>query len=154
MNICTNWFLHYFQTANHSQLWVVTQTNTNYDLLLLCIPASRDLLYTTKSRDLLYHHEKCLCPHDKSAIILKKLQIEVIICADISENRLPETKNNFSGIDISWPTPSVSLSVPSCSLKVFWMQRTTRRKINCKLLSGCWISCFRDACNRRHSRCV
>ena len=30
--------------------------------------------------------------------------------------------------------------------KVFWMQRTTRRKINCRLLSRCWISCFRDLC--------
>ena len=36
--------------------------------------------------------------------------------ADVSENRLPETKNNFSDYDISEPTPSVSLSVPSCSL--------------------------------------
>ena len=36
--------------------------------------------------------------------------------------------------------------------KVFWMQRTTRRKIKCRLIP-CWISYFRDACNRRHSRC-
>ena len=46
----------------------------------------------------------------------QKPQIEVVICADVSENRLPETKNNFSDYDISQPTPSVSLSVPSCSL--------------------------------------
>ena len=38
--------------------------------------------------------------------------------ADVSENRLPETKNNFSDYDISQPTPSVSLSVPSCSLEL------------------------------------
>ena len=65
-----------------------------------------------------------MCPHDKSAIIIeicffiftKKPQIEVVIRADVSENRLPETKNNFSDYDISQPTPSVSLSVPSCSL--------------------------------------
>ena len=30
---------------------------------------------------------------------------------DVSENRLPETKNNFSDYDISQPTPSVSVSV-------------------------------------------
>ena len=35
---------------------------------------------------------------------------------DVSGNRLPETKNNFSDYDISQPTPSVSLSVPSCFL--------------------------------------
>ena len=65
-----------------------------------------------------------MCPHAKSAIIIeicfftkkKKPQIENVICADVSENRLPETKNNFSVYDISQPTPSVSLSVPSCSL--------------------------------------
>ena len=39
--------------------------------------------------------------------------------ADVWENRLPfpsKPKNNFSGIDISQPTPSMSLSVPSFSL--------------------------------------
>ena len=40
------------------------------------------------------------------------------MCADVSENKLPETKNNFSGMDISWPTPSVSSSAPSCSLDI------------------------------------
>ena len=56
VNICISWFLHYLQTANHSQLWVVTQTNINYDLLVLCIPCEqRPLVY------LLYPHEKCLC---------------------------------------------------------------------------------------------
>ena len=41
--------------------------------------------------------------------------------ADVWGNRLPfppKTKNNFSGIDISQPTPSMSLSVPSFSLDV------------------------------------
>ena len=32
------------------------------------------------------------------------------------KTELPETKNNFSVYKISQPTPSVSLSVPSCSL--------------------------------------
>ena len=39
--------------------------------------------------------------------------------ADVWGNRLPfpsKPKNNFSGIDISQPTPSMSLSVPSFSL--------------------------------------
>ena len=43
-------------------------------------------------------------------------QIEVVIRADVSENRLAETKNNFGDYDISQPTPSVPLSAPSCSL--------------------------------------
>ena len=70
----------------------------------------------------MYTMRKCLCPHDKSAVEIcfftKNLKIENVICANVSENRLPETKNNSSGIDISWPTPSVpSASVsPSCSL--------------------------------------
>ena len=67
-----------------------------------------------------------MCPYDKSAIIIeicffnftKKPQIEVVIRADVSENRLPETKNNSSDYDISQPTPSVSLSVPSYSLGI------------------------------------
>ena len=54
-----------------------------------------------------------MCPYDK------KPQIEVLIRADVSENRLPETKNNFSDYDISQTTPSVSLSVPSCSLVLY-----------------------------------
>ena len=85
-------------------------------------PASGDLLIyiPSKNRDLLYPpRHKCLCvlstnPPLKFAFSLKKTQIEVVICADVSEIRLPETKNNFSGIDISWATPSVSLSVPLC----------------------------------------
>ena len=83
----------------------------------------RDLLYTTKSRDLLYPHEKCLCvsttnpPLSLKFAFSLKPQIEVVICTDVSENRLPETKNNFSVYDISQPTHSVSLSVPSCSLE-------------------------------------
>ena len=37
LNICISWILHLLQTANHSQLWMVTQTNTNYDLLVICV---------------------------------------------------------------------------------------------------------------------
>ena len=41
------------------------------------------------------------------------------LCADVSGNAFPfpsKTKNNFRGIDISQPMPSMSLSVPSFSL--------------------------------------
>ena len=55
-------------------------------------------------------------PFDKSAITLSLKFAFLISHADVSENRLPETKNNFSDYDISQPTPSASLSVPSCSL--------------------------------------
>ena len=42
-------------------------TNTICDLLVLCV-----LLYTTKSRDLLYPHEKCLCvPTTNLPLLLK-----------------------------------------------------------------------------------
>ena len=62
-----------------------------------------------------------MCPYDKSAIIIEfhfylKPQIGVVFRADVSGNRLPETIINFSDYDISKPSPSVSLSVPSCSL--------------------------------------
>ena len=43
-----------------------------------------------------------MCTHDKSALEIAfslKPQIEVVICADVSENRLPETKDNFSDYD-------------------------------------------------------
>ena len=45
--------------------------------------------------------------------------------ADVWGNRLsfpPKTKNNFSGIDISYPTPSMSLSVPSFSLDIVFLR--------------------------------
>ena len=41
------------------------------------------------------------------------------LCADVSGNIFPfpsKTKNNFRGIDISQPTPLMSLSVPLFSL--------------------------------------
>ena len=95
-------------------------------------PVSRELLYTTKSRDLLYSHEKCLCVSTtnpslslKFAFSLKISDRGFLIRADVSENRLPETKNNFSVYDISQPTPSVSLSVPSCSLDIHRVPKFT-----------------------------
>ena len=51
-------------------------------------------------------------------LISLKPQIEVVVRADVSENRLPETKNNFSDYNVSQRTGSVSLSVPSRSLAV------------------------------------
>ena len=44
---------------------------------------------------------------------------QLALFADVSGNAFPfpsKTKNNFRGIDISQPTPSMSLSVPSFSL--------------------------------------
>ena len=77
-------------------------------------------MYIMKNRDFLYPNEKCLCvPTTNPPLSLnfpKKPQIEVVFRADVSGNILPETKNIFSDYDISQPTPSVPLSVPSCSL--------------------------------------
>ena len=55
---------------------------------------------------------------------------------------------------ISWSNrlPNIGQSI---NYKGFWKQRPHDvLKINCKVLTRCWISCFRDACNRRHSRCI
>ena len=111
---------------------MVTQTNTNYDLLALCVACEqRPLVYHEKQRLLVSPRKMFMCPYDKSTIIIeicffnftKNPQIEVVIRADVSENRLPETKNNFSDYDISQPTPSASLSVPSCSLALEGMRK-------------------------------
>ena len=45
------------------------------------------------------------------------------LCADVSGNIFPfpsKTKNNFRGIDISQPTPVMSLSVPLFSLDIYY----------------------------------
>ena len=106
---------------------MVTQTNTNYNLLVLCVTCEqRPLVYHEKQRPLVSRRKMFMCPYDKSTKFLslkfafflfhQKPQIEVVTRADVSENRLPETKNNFSDYDVSQSTPSESLSVPSCSL--------------------------------------
>ena len=61
-------------------------------------------------------------PYDKSAIIIE-------ICfsnshADVSENRLPETKNNFSDYDI---ITANTLSFPLCPLMFSWFPQTEPR---------------------------
>ena len=48
-------------------------------------------------------------PYDKSAIIVENKDV---IRADVSENRLPETKTNFS----DWHITANALSVPLCPL--------------------------------------
>ena len=58
--------------------------------------------------------------------------------ADVWGNRLPfplKTKNNFSGIDISQPTPSMSLSVPSFSLAFIDNNVFHSRWVNFNVLS-------------------
>ena len=61
---------------------------------------------------------------------------QVALCADVSGNAFPflsKTKNNFRGIDISQPTPSMSLSVPSFSLgSKYWTLYFTRIQNNIK----------------------
>ena len=51
---------------------MVTQTNINYDLLVLCIPCEqRPLVYHEKQRPLVSPRKMFMCPHDKSAIIIE-----------------------------------------------------------------------------------
>ena len=72
LNICISWILHHLQTANHSQLWMVTQTNTNDDLLVLCVNCEqRPLVYHEKQRPLVTPRKMFMCPYDKSAIIIE-----------------------------------------------------------------------------------
>ena len=51
---------------------MVTQTNTNYDLLVLCVPCEqRPLVHHEKYRPLVSPRKMFLCPYDKSAIIIE-----------------------------------------------------------------------------------
>ena len=59
------------------------------------------------------------------------------LCADVSGNIFPfpsKTKNNFRGIDISQPTPLMSLSVPLFSL--------VKTQNSCSFLSQSGASSF------------
>ena len=114
MNIYISWFLHYLQTANHSQLWVVTQKNINYDLLVS--------LHTPVSRDLLYPHKKWLCVPTKNpplslkfAFSLKTSDRSCNLCGRLGKQTSRKLKITLVFMTYQ-PTPSVSLSVPSCSL--------------------------------------
>ena len=69
-------------------------TIVNYDLLVLYIPCEQG--------PLVYPRKMFMCPHDESAIIpevcfsLKSSNRGCnFICADVLENRLPETRNNI-----------------------------------------------------------
>ena len=78
----------------------------------------------------------------KGYFYIENSQLE--LCADVSGNIFPflsKTKNNFRGIDISKPTPLMSLSVPLFSLGVgawpslftwFVTQRVTARIFGCE----------------------
>ena len=53
---------------------MVTQTNTNYDILhvVLCITCEqRPLVYHEKQRPLVSPQKMFMCPYDKSAIIIE-----------------------------------------------------------------------------------
>ena len=61
LNIRISWILHHLQTANHKQLWMVKQTNTNYDLLVLCVACElRPLVYHEKQRPLVSPRKICV----------------------------------------------------------------------------------------------
>ena len=91
-----SWVLHHVQTANHSQLWMVAQRNTNYDLLVLCV--------TCEQRPLVSPRKMFMCPHDKSAIITE-------ICLFIAEGLAqwlrsmppnPEVPGSIPGLVEGW----------------------------------------------------
>ena len=49
-----------------------SQTNTDYDLLVLCVPCEeRPLVYHEKQRPLVSPRKMLICPYDKSAIIIE-----------------------------------------------------------------------------------
>ena len=83
---------------------VVTQTNTNYDLLFLCVHCEQRPLVSPRLKNV-FVSPRPILPFN---IILK-----IFFFTDSDSLR---SRFYSNGIDISWPTPSVSLSVPSCSL--------------------------------------
>ena len=109
---------------------MVTQTNTNDDLLVLCVTYEQRPLVYHENKDLLYPHEKCLCvPTTNPPLSLKFAFLSSLKISDRGCNpcgRLGKQtsgkKKNFSVYDISQPTPSVSLSDPSCSLVTLYIE--------------------------------
>ena len=77
---------------------------------------NRYLLYTMKSRDYLYPHEKCLCvPTTNPPLSLNFIKNLRSRLYSVRTSRETDFRKH-SDYDISQPTHSVSLSVPSCSL--------------------------------------
>ena len=72
------------------------QTNTNDDLLVLCVPYEQKLLASPR--------KIFLCPYDQSAIIIEICifagnfsLIEVVLYADVSKNRFLKLKITLMG---------------------------------------------------------
>ena len=87
------------------------------DLLVLGAPCEQRPFVYPRKTDLLCPHEKCLRvlttnPPLEFAFSLKTSDRGCNLCGRLGK----QTSGNFSVYDISWPTPSMSLSVPSCSL--------------------------------------
>ena len=66
------------------------------------------------------------------------------LCADVSGNIFPfssKTKNNFRGIDMSQPTPFMSLSVPLFSLATCnsRLGRSARTSISLRICPFCMV---------------
>ena len=75
-----------------------------YDLLVLYVPCEqRSFASPRKTETSCISTKNVMCPHEKirhyywNLLLHLKLQIEVVIYADVSENRLPETKIAFVG---------------------------------------------------------
>ena len=97
---------------------MVTQTNTNYDLLVLCVTCEqRPLVYHEKQRPLVPPRK--ICPHDKSAIIIeiftKNLKLRL-------SSMRTSRKTDFQKLKITLVTMTYHSqrpqcpSLPSCSL--------------------------------------
>ena len=76
-----------------------------------CIPTKN--VYVSLRQIRLYHWNLLF-------IFTKNLRSRLSSVRTSRKTDFPETKNNFGDNDISQPTPSVSLSVLSCSLGSIW----------------------------------
>ena len=155
VNMCISWILHHLQTANHNQLWVVTQTNTNNDLLVLWVLCEQRLLYPhekqrplvsprkpetscipTKTRDLLYTHEKqrplvsprkmFMVPHDKSAT--KNLRSRLLSVRTSRKTDFRKLKITLVASTYPGQRPQCPSLSPSCSLDYWHTERTVLRR--------------------------
>ena len=95
---------------------MVTQTNTNYDLLVLCVTCEqRPLVYHEKQRPLVSPRKMFMCPYDKSAIII---EIYFFIFTKNLRSRLQSVrtsrKTDFRKLKITLVTMTYHSQRPQC----------------------------------------
>ena len=112
--------------ANKYKLWFISSLHT-LRAETSCKPRKAETsCIPTKN---VYVSPRHLRHYHWNLLFHQKPQIGVVVCADVSENILPETKNNFSGIDI--------LTCPSLSSHVLLLQVIYMLSCNTSLKLAC-----------------